>query len=83
MEALLTKAVLRITRTLPNRPISTFWAMRKEIVLITNILEEVDLVPTLEESSRDAVYYRISPALEGLISATSGSKKERVKALTS
>jgi len=45
--------------------------MCKVIVLISNILEEVDLFLALEESGSNAVYYGVSPTLEKAISATS------------
>ena len=38
--------------------------MGKVIVLVSNILEEVNLVLALEESSSNAVYYGVSPTLE-------------------
>lgn len=44
--------------------------MGKEIVLVSDILKEMDLVFALEESSGDAVHYRVSPALKEPISVT-------------
>lgn len=38
--------------------------MRKVVVLISDILEEVDLVFALEEPSSNAMHYGISPALK-------------------
>ena len=65
----LTKIIIRVTRAFPVGPISTFWTMGKEIVLVSDILKEVDLVFALEKSSRNAVYYGISPALNNPSSA--------------
>ena len=62
--SLLTEVVTRIARAFPSRPIGAFWAVCKEVVLISDILEEVDLVLALEESGSNAMHYSISPALK-------------------
>jgi len=49
--------------------------MRKEVVLVSDILEEVNLVLVLEESSGNAVYYGVSPTLRKPISATPGPRR--------
>ena len=67
---LLTEVVLRITRAFPNRPIGAVRAMRKEVVLISNVLEEVNLVLALEESSGNTVNYGVSPTLKKSLSHT-------------
>ena len=82
MKGLLTEVVLRIARAFPNRPIGAIWAMRKEVVLISNILEEVNLILALEESSGNAVYYCVSPTLEKPALAILESRRW-VEALTS
>ena len=64
MKGLLTEVVLRITRAFPDRPIGAIRAMGKVIVLVSNILEKVNLFLVLEESSSNAVYYGVSPTLE-------------------
>lgn len=48
----------------------TFWAMGKEVVLVSNVLKEVNLVFSLEQSSGNAMYYSISPALNGFVLVT-------------
>ena len=50
--------------------------MGKVIVLVSNVLEEVNLVLALEESSSNAVYYGVSPTLEKSISVASGWRRK-------
>jgi len=64
------KVVVRVTRASSVCPSAAFWAMGKEVVLVSNILKEVNLVFALEESSGNAMHYCVSPAL---IVETSGS----------
>jgi len=67
MGGLLTKVILGITGALSIRPMGALWTMGKVVVLISNILEEVDFVSALEESSGDAMDYGVSPALKSSV----------------
>jgi hypothetical protein len=48
MKGPLTEVVVRITRAFSIRPIGAFRAMSKVVVLVSNILEEMNLVFALE-----------------------------------
>ena len=73
----LTEVGLRVTRTFPNRPVGAFWAMRKVIVLVSDVLEEVNLVFALEESGRNAVHYGVSPTLSDLSHVSNKAMRSR------
>ena len=49
--------------------------MGKEVVLVSNVLKEVNLVFSLEQSSGNAMYYSISPALNGFVLVTAISRE--------
>lgn len=78
MPGQLTKVVVRVTRASSVCPSATFWAMGKEVVLVSNVLKEVNLVFALEESSGNAMHYCVSPALSGLISDVLGWKERNL-----
>jgi len=69
-----TKVVLRVARAFPVRPVSTFWTVGKVIVLVSDVLKEVNLFFSLKETSGNSMHHGVSPALNKLISAKSGSR---------
>lgn len=64
MRGLLTEIFLRIARAFSFSPVRASWAMGKEIVLVSDILEEVDLVFALEETNGNGMHHGVSPTLK-------------------
>ena len=79
MRGLLTKVFLRIARASSFRPVCASWTVGKVVVLISDVLEEVDLVFALEETNCDGMYYGVPPTLRKL----SWGRDKREKRLTS
>ena len=74
MRGLPTKVVLRVARAFSVRPVGTLWTVGKVIVLVSDVLEEVNLLFGLKETSGNSMHHGVSPALKKSISAKSGPR---------